>query len=93
LLQTCKQIKRIQVDRSSSKKAHVRRPDSAFTANGCRLLKELFKLISNAKSLQCVCFESLEIPFDTLHLLGNALITSSSGKCPQDDADIMVVTK
>jgi hypothetical protein len=78
-MQACKQIKRIHIDRSSSRKAHVRRADSAFTANNCKLLKELFKFISHAKSLQCVCFESLEIPMEALPLLGKALVASPSG--------------
>lgn len=61
----------------------MRRPDSAFSANGCRLLRELFKFIGNAKSLQCICFESLDIPYETLPLLGKALVASPSRKsCP-----------
>jgi len=80
LTQTCKLIKRIQVDRTSARKAFVRRYDSAFIANGCRLLKELFKFIGNAKALQCVCFESTEIPIETLPLLGKSLTASKSRK-------------
>lgn len=73
-------IKRVQIDRTSSKKVHVRRPDSAFTSNGCKLMKELFKFIANAKALQSVSFESLEIPVEALPLLGKSLVASSSGK-------------
>ena len=82
-VQPWKQIKRIQVDRTSSKKAFVRRYDSAFTANGCRLLKELFKFIGSAKALQCVCFESTELPIETLPLLGKNLTLSTSRKTLQ----------
>jgi hypothetical protein len=58
---------------------NVRRNDSALTAGGARLLKELFKFIGNAKALQCICFESLEIPKESLPLLGKSLVASASG--------------
>ena len=78
--QTCKQVKRIQVDRTSSKKVNVRRLDSALNAGGGKLLKELFKFIGNASALQCICFESLEIPVEALPLLGKSLVASKSRK-------------
>jgi hypothetical protein len=58
---------------------NVRRNDSALTAGGAKLLKELFKFIGNAKALQCICFESLEIPKESLPLLGKSLVASASG--------------